>query len=86
MMMFSKNNSDQTSDRCIDFLVKMDGMKAGGSGTMVYFGCEDCAVEESRAEAAGGKIIQPKMSIGEHGFCSMIVDTEGNSFGLHSMK
>ena len=67
-------------------LVKMDGMKAGGSGTMVYFGCEDCAVEESRAEAAGGKIIQPKMSIGEHGFCSMIVDSEGNSFGLHSMK
>ncbi len=67
-------------------LVKMDGMKAGGSGTMVYFGCEDCALEESRAEAAGGKIIQPKMSIGEHGFCSMIIDTEGNTFGLHSMK
>ena len=67
-------------------LVKMDGMKAGGSGTMVYFGCEDCAVEESRVEAAGGKVFQPKMSIGEHGFCSNIIDSEGNMVGLHSMS
>lgn len=67
-------------------LVKMDGVCAGMGGTMIYFQCEDCSVEESRVEAAGGKVHQPKMSIGEHGFCSMCIDTEGNMFGLHSMK
>jgi predicted enzyme related to lactoylglutathione lyase len=67
-------------------LVKMDGVSAGMGGTMIYFQCEDCSVEESRVEAAGGKVHQPKMSIGEFGFCSMCIDTEGNMFGLHSMK
>lgn len=67
-------------------LVKMDGVCAGMGGTMIYFQCEDCFVEESRVEAAGGKVHQPKMSIGEYGFCSMCIDTEGNMFGLHSLK
>lgn len=67
-------------------LVKMDGVCAGMGGTMIYFQCEDCFVEESRVEAAGGKVHQSKMSIGEYGFCSMCIDTEGNMFGLHSMK
>jgi uncharacterized protein len=66
-------------------LVKMDSMPPGAGGTLVYFTCEDCSVEEGRAEVAGGKVVQPKMSLGEHGFCSIIMDTEGNSIGLHSM-
>jgi predicted enzyme related to lactoylglutathione lyase len=65
-------------------LVKMDGFSAGGNSTLVYFGCEDCATEESRVEAAGGQIHQAKMSIGGYGFISIIIDTEGNMFGLHS--
>lgn len=68
-------------------LVKMVGMEAkGGFSSVVYFGCEDCAVEESRIEQAGGKVHTKKMSIGEHGFVSLAFDTEGNMFGLHSMK
>lgn len=67
-------------------LVKMDGMNSGGNSTLVYFGCEDCAIEESRVVAAGGTVMKPKMSVGEHGFISICVDTEGNAFGLHSMK
>jgi uncharacterized protein len=43
-------------------------------------------VEQARVEAAGGKIVQPKMNIGEFGFVSIIQDSEGNSIGLHSMK
>lgn len=66
-------------------LVKMEGFKAGGNSTIVYFQCDDCAVEESRIEKAGGKLIQAKQSIGEHGFISLAQDTEGNMFGLHSM-
>lgn len=67
-------------------LVKMEGGKPGGSGTIVYFACEDCSVEESRVENAGGKVCQPKMSLNEYGFCSIITDTEGNTIGLHSMN
>lgn len=67
-------------------LVKMEGFTAGGNSTLVYFSCEDCAVEESRVEGSGGRIQQTKMSIGEYGFISLAIDTEGNMFGLHSMK
>ncbi|OFY89269.1 MAG: lactoylglutathione lyase, partial [Bacteroidetes bacterium RIFCSPLOWO2_12_FULL_31_6] len=67
-------------------LVKTSMMKAGTGGTVVYFACDDCAVEESRIEGAGGKICQSKMPIGDYGFCSILMDTEGNTIGLHSMK
>ncbi|MDB2331620.1 VOC family protein [Alteromonas sp.] len=67
-------------------LVKREGAKPVTGGTIVYFGVEDCAVEESRVEDAGGKIINPKMSIGEYGFVSVCMDTEGNLFGLSSMQ
>lgn len=67
-------------------LCKMDNMKPGAGGTLAYFACDDCAVETARAEAAGGQVLQPKMQLGEHGFCSVVMDTEGNSIGLHSMK
>lgn len=67
-------------------LVKMNDMPAGPGGTMIYFQCDDCSVEESRVAAAGGKVFQSKFQIGEHGFCAICSDTEGNTFGLHSMK
>ncbi len=41
-------------------LVKMDGFEAGGNGTLVYFACQDCAVEEARVAAAGGSVVKPK--------------------------
>ena len=65
-------------------IVKMKDCPSGGMGTLVYFSCADCAVEESRVEAAGGKICRPKMSIGQYGFISLVMDTEGNMIGLHS--
>ncbi|MBK9044116.1 MAG: VOC family protein [Saprospiraceae bacterium] len=66
-------------------LIKMKDMRPGVGGTLVYFTCDDCSVEESRVESAGGNVLQPKMSLGEHGFCSIVMDTEGNSIGLYSM-
>ena len=42
--------------------------------------------EDSRVEDARGKVINPKISIGEHGFVSVCMDTEGNLFGLSSMQ
>lgn len=67
-------------------LVKMEGLKAGGKSTIIYFGSEDCTTEEKRVEKAGGKILKPKMAIAEFGFISLFYDTEGNMVGLHSMK
>jgi len=67
-------------------LVKVEGYPAGGNSTLVYFSCQDCAIEESRVEAAGGRVQRSKMSIGDYGFISLAIDTEGNMFGLHSLK
>ena len=67
-------------------LVRMDGVPSGGSGTIVYFSCADCAVEAGRAAAHGGKVVREKMPIGEYGFIALVVDTEGNMIGLHSLK
>jgi uncharacterized protein len=67
-------------------LVKMDGVPSGGNSTLVYFSCADCAVEEGRAVQFGGRIQQEKVSIGDYGFISLVFDTEGNMFGLHSLK
>ena len=67
-------------------LVHMDGFPAGGNSTLVYFSSEDCAVEESRVAAAGGKVERPKMSIGDYGFITLAIDTEGNMFGIHSQQ
>ncbi|WP_216902746.1 VOC family protein [Synechococcus sp. CCY 9618] len=65
-------------------LARMEGMAPGGGGTLIYFSCTDCGVEESRVEAAGGRVIKPKMSIGAYGFMSLVLDSEGNTIGLHS--
>jgi predicted enzyme related to lactoylglutathione lyase len=67
-------------------LSRIPGVPSGGGGTLVYFSCEDCAVEAERAARAGGSIRQPKMSIGEYGAAALVQDTEGNLIGLHSMK
>lgn len=66
-------------------LARMEGCPSGGMGTLVYFSCEDCAVEASRVAGAGGKLCKPKMAIGEYGFIALVTDTEGNMIGLHSM-
>jgi len=66
-------------------LVKMKGVESGGNSTIIYFGCEDCAVEAARAEKAGGKVHMGKTSIGQYGAIALVYDTEGNMIGLHSM-
>ncbi len=67
-------------------LVKSSHARPGAGGTLVYFSVEDCVQEESRVVAAGGKVVRPKFSIGEFGWVSLCEDTEGNLFGLSSMK
>ena len=67
-------------------IVKMADCPSGGNSTLVYFTCDDCAVEEKRVAENSGNIIKEKFSIGDYGFISLVTDTESNMIGLHSMK
>ena len=67
-------------------LCKMDGCSPGAGGVLIYFNCANCEMEAERAADSGGTVIKPKFSIGEHGFISIVMDTEGNRIGLHSQE
>jgi hypothetical protein len=71
---------------CAGALVRMPGKESGGGGTIIYFGCDDCAVTGARAAGAGGQLESGKMSIGQYGWIAFVIDTEGNRIGLHSME
>lgn len=66
-------------------LVRAEGALSGAGGTMVYFSCEDCAVQAARARKHGGRVMREKFSIGPYGFIALVHDPEGNLVGLHSM-
>lgn len=67
-------------------LVKMPGFPVGQNSILIYFSCEDCAKEEARVKEFGGRIEKSKFSIGQYGYIAIAYDTEGNMFGLHSLK
>lgn len=67
-------------------LIKLPGYPSGANSVIVYFSCADCAVEAGKAAKAGGRIETPKKSIGQYGHIALVVDTEGNMIGLHSMQ
>ena len=71
---------------CAGSIVKMRGKDSGIGGTIIYFSCDDCSVEAARAVQNGGQIQRDKFSIGQYGFISFVLDTEGILIGLHSMK
>jgi len=67
-------------------LVRMPGFSSGANSVLVYFSCADCAVEAAKAASSGGKVEKEKFSIGQYGYISLVIDTEGNMIGLHSMQ
>ncbi len=83
MMIFASNMESYGASGA---LVKSKHAQPGAGGTLVYFSVDDCAVEESRVAAAGGKVVRSKFSIGEYGWVTLCQDTEGNLFGFSSMK
>jgi uncharacterized protein len=78
--------SDKDGWGCSGALVRMKGAEPHGFGTIVYFASDDCAIEERRVSPAGGTVKRPKISIGQYGFITLAIDTEGNMIGIHSMK
>lgn len=85
MLMFPSDMENEAPG-CGGTLCRMDGFTPGAGGTLIYFSCEDCGVQSSRVAAAGGQVCREKFSIAPYGFIALIIDTEGNMIGLHSMK
>lgn len=68
-------------------IVKEDGYIPSDKGSLVYLnGGDDLSIPLARVEAAGGKIVRPKTSLGPNGFMAMFMDTEGNKIAFHSMS
>ncbi len=66
-------------------LVQSDDKQPSRQGTVVYLnGGPDLTMPLSKVEKAGGKVLMPKTSIGEHGFIAYLLDSEGNQVALHS--
>ena len=82
MFAFPMNNNDYGASGA---LVKMSGMNAGNNSVVIYFHCQDCAVEEARIIQFGGSIEKSKYSIGDYGYITLAYDTEGNMIGLHTL-
>ena len=75
-----------TSGRVTGALVKSENRKPSDKGTTVYINASpDIQMVLDKVTAAGGKIIVSKKQI-RAGFIAMILDTEGNSIGLHAEK
>ena len=57
-------------------------------GAYVYLtaGDDDLSATLAKVEAAGGKALTGKVSMGEAGYYATVQDTEGNVFGLYSSK
>ena len=68
-------------------IVQGEHFNPSADGSVVYLnGGENLAEPLSRVEAAGGQVINPKMSIGENGFIAHFLDTEGNRVAFHSFN
>jgi hypothetical protein len=62
-----------------------DEVQPSSQGPLVYLNCEG-RLEEAVGvvDSAGGKVLQDKHQIGQHGFRAIILDSEGNRIALHS--
>ena len=57
----------------------------GRTGPLLYLnaaGRLDDAI--AAVEQQGGEVLEPKASIGQHGFRAIVLDSEGNRIALHS--
>lgn len=74
---------DQQGPGATGTLIQQESYVPSYEGTMVYFSVDEIDDVLPKVEAQGGKIINPKFSIGEFGFCGHFEDSEGNRVALH---
>ncbi|MCU0402784.1 MAG: VOC family protein [Algoriphagus sp.] len=57
----------------------------GAAGALIYFSSEDCELELSKVNDAGGQVLIPKRMIApDIGYMGVFLDSEGNRIALHS--
>jgi predicted enzyme related to lactoylglutathione lyase len=67
-------------------LIAMPGNTPSEHGILVYLNCNGRLDEALQAvEPNGGRVLEPKHSIGPHGWRAVVKDSEGNRVALHSM-
>ena len=75
------------SGKATGALAQSPNHKPSMEGATVYLNANPAMDQVlTKVEAAGGQVIVPKMSIGEHGHIAFIIDTEGNKTGIHSIN
>ena len=67
-------------------LVEHESYIPSYEGSLVYFSVDDINAALQKVEEKGGKILNPKNSIGEFGFVAHFEDSEGNRVALHSQQ
>jgi hypothetical protein len=65
-------------------LVQQETYIPSHEGTMVYFAVESIDETLERVTSSGGRVLNGKTSIGEHGFVAHFEDSEGNRVALHA--
>ncbi len=81
IMSFFPFETDQ--DGATGTLIKQESYVPSYEGTMVYFSVDEINDVLPRITQSGGKVLNEKMSIGEHGFVAHFEDCEGNRVALH---
>ncbi|MNL24920.1 Glyoxalase-like domain protein [compost metagenome] len=64
-------------------LIQGKDYKPSHDGARIYFSVQSIEDTLAKVEKSGGKVLQPKTSIGEWGFIAHVEDTEGNEISLH---
>jgi predicted enzyme related to lactoylglutathione lyase len=68
-------------------LVQGEGYVPSMEGALVFLNAGDALQPVvDRVEAAGGRVLLPRMDMGEWGVAAFVVDTEGNKVALHAMR
>lgn len=65
-------------------LMQADSYQPAYQGPLIYLGVDDIDDTLTRVAQSSGRVINPRMSIGERGFVGHFEDCEGNRIGLHS--
>lgn len=67
-------------------LAQGDSYLPGRQGIRIYFTVADIEATLRRALDAGGQILYPKTSIGEHGWVAEFEDSEGNCIAIRTVE
>jgi uncharacterized protein len=66
-------------------LVQGERYKPSADGALIFLNVGDLlAPAIERVESAGGRVVSPRMEMGDWGVAAFIIDTEGNKVALHA--